>query len=70
MKEFHADEFLESFNYELFDACVTCLKDQNFVHRPILNERLFYRKSYMMIYVVHYFKPCAVDSSTSYIFHR
>ena len=55
MKEIHADGFLESFNCELFDACVTCLKDQNFVHRPILNEQLIYWKSYMMIYVVHYF---------------
>ena len=30
-----------------------------------LNERLAYWKSYMLMYVVHYAKSCAVDSSTS-----
>ena len=41
MKKFHVDGFLESFDFESFDACGTYLKDDgNSVHRPKLNGRL------------------------------
>ena len=49
MKKFHVDGFLESFDFESFDACGTYLKDDgNSVHRPKI-ERATYLMEIMHV---------------------